>query len=55
MALPRVMEQLLPHPVRYRQVWGQEWKHTAVYAWAAVPPPGRGLHSSTSQLNLSRF
>ena len=35
-----VVDALFPHPVRFRQVWGQEWKHTAAYAWAAVPPPG---------------
>lgn len=26
--------------MRFRQVWGQEWKHCAVFAWAAVPPDG---------------
>ena len=35
-----VIDALFPHPVRFRQVWGQEWKHTAAYAWAAVPRPG---------------
>jgi hypothetical protein len=38
--MPKVIESLFPHPVRFRQVWGQEWKHAAAYAWAAVPPPG---------------
>ena len=35
-----VIDALFPHPVRFRQVWGQEWKHTCAYAWAAVSPPG---------------
>ena len=38
--MPRVLERLLPFPSRFRQVWGQEWKSSAVYAWAPVPPPG---------------
>ena len=38
--MPNVIDALFPHPVRFRQVWGQEWRHTAAYAWAAVPPPG---------------
>ena len=38
--MPRVLDRLFPHPSRFRQVWGQEWKGTAVYAWTPVPPPG---------------
>jgi hypothetical protein len=38
--MPRVLERLFPHPSRFRQVWGQEWKGTALYAWTPVPPPG---------------
>ena len=38
--LKDVIDALFPHPVRFRQVWGQEWKHVSAFAWAAVPPPG---------------
>jgi hypothetical protein len=38
--LNSVIDALFPHPVRFRQVWGQEWKHVSAFAWAAVPPPG---------------
>ena len=38
--MPRVLQRLFPHPSRFRQVWGQEWKGTALYAWTPVPPPG---------------
>jgi len=38
--MPRVLDRLFPHPSRFRQVWGQEWKGTALYAWTPVPPPG---------------
>ena len=38
--MPRVLERMLPYPVRFRQVWGQEWKSSALYAWSPVPPPG---------------
>ena len=27
--MPNVIDALFPHPVRFRQVWGQEWRHTA--------------------------
>jgi len=38
--MPRVIERLFPLPLRFRQIWGQEWKASAVYAWAPVAPPG---------------
>ena len=38
--LPAVTDALFPRPVRFRQQWGQDWKHAGAYAWAAVPPPG---------------
>ena len=38
--MPKIVDALFPHPVRFRQVWGQDWKHASAYAWAAVPPPG---------------
>ena len=28
--MPRVLQRLFPHPSRFRQVWGQEWKGTAL-------------------------
>ena len=39
--LQKVVDALFPHPTRFRQVWGQEWKHVSAFAWAAVPPPAR--------------
>ena len=38
--MPKIVDALFPHPVRFRQVWGRDWKHASAYAWAAVPPPG---------------
>tara|TARA_B110000459_G_scaffold179561_1_gene205660 strand:- start:65 stop:1141 length:1077 start_codon:yes stop_codon:yes gene_type:complete len=38
--LANVIDALFPHPVRFRQVWGQEWNHTSVFAWSGVAPPG---------------
>ena len=38
--MPRVLERMFAYPVRFRQIWGQEWKATSLYAWSPVPPPG---------------
>ena len=35
-----MIDALFPHPVRFRQVWGQEWKHVSAFAWAAANSPG---------------
>lgn len=46
--LSKVIESLFPHPVRFRQVWGQEWRHAAVYAWVGSST----CHSFIRSLNL---
>lgn len=34
----RVVNQLFPHPIKYKEVWSQKQGDSKFYAWQAIPP-----------------
>jgi hypothetical protein len=38
--MPRMIERLFPLPVRFRQIFAQQWKSSGLFAWLPIAPPG---------------
>jgi len=38
--MPRMIERLFPLPVRFRQIFAQQWKASGLFAWLPIAPPG---------------
>jgi Ca2+-binding EF-hand superfamily protein len=38
--MPRMIERLFPSPVRFRQIFAQQWKSSGLFAWLPIAPPG---------------
>jgi Ca2+-binding EF-hand superfamily protein len=38
--MPRMIERLFPLPVRFRQIFAQQWKASSLFAWLPIAPPG---------------
>ena len=38
--MPRMIERLFPLPVRFRQIFAQQWKSSSLFAWLPIAPPG---------------